>query len=956
MLEWKADARLKAVLPDVLRNGQNEISVVVVFSSIPSPQQLHAIQSLGTLRTFTGHVATLSLASSSLDQLASLAFVDRISKPRILKSELDVSVPDILADQVWDEVRDSDGHPVDGSGVVVGIVDSGIDYLHRDFMFKNGTNKILYIWDQSVEGKPPASFGYGNECSPGEIQSQTCSEVDSGSNGQEPGHGTAVAAVAASTGEATSGLDSCLLTDGARWFDETSRCRAFNPKPLPLLVKPNDYLYLGSVERFNKIFFELASPGDYGTITWEYSRGSGLWTKLANDTIVDKSGELYFVAKADGTAGLSRNGTFAFSPPTNWIPDTVNEVGDMYWIRMSAQEVYTPAAAYRIQRTPSYKGVAPGASIIAVKLKDGGEDHVLDGMNYVIQKARELGRPLVIDHSLGDSLGSHDGTESLEIAMTDLAQQGVPIVVAAGNSRNLNLHARGKLSAGESATVFWSVSQYESGSYIDLWYSVSDYVGISVKTPSGTVVSGPTPESGVNTPDGNVQILDGQRSSGKEWWINITSALGKDLQVSPWSFTLSGTTVLEGKWDAWVEPGQFTINDTTSYIIDPQDTIDYPGTASGVITVGSYMTRLFWRSGCSACIASSLSLGKHGIWWGVDTPAPDIGALAYSSSMGPTRDGRVKPEMVAPGVQIVAARASTRQQRYSDPDNFHQVWRGTSFAAPHVVGAIALMLQANRYLTPSEIKTILTQDARQDRFTGEINRDAGSPLWGWGKLNALTSTQAAPTLYSVRLEIRPTPGNFVVQVSLDGEQVFTIPLNDTHIQLLEFRQGGGTHTIELNPPIIDVSPGVRYAVSGSPWEFSSGGTRQFDYRLQYYLEVTSPYGYPVGTGWYDANITVTAGVYPLQVPGYHFQEWTGSVTSPTSAVNVTMNSEKQLVAKWSEDSHMMGPASFSAILVLVLAAVGVVSIVMLFKTGRVNLVALRRNVAARRLRRHPSES
>ena len=180
--------------------------------------------------------------------------------------------------------------------------------------------------------------------------------------------------------------------------------------------------------------------------------------------------------------------------------------------------------------------------------------------------------------------------------------------------------------------------------------------------------------------------------------------------------------------------------------------------------------------------------------------------------------------------------------------------------------------------------------------------------------------------------------------------MFTIPLNNTNPLILEFRQGG-THTIQLNPPIIDVSPSVRYAVSGTPWEFSSGGTRQFDYQLQYYLEVTSPYGYPTGTGWYGANTTVTAVVYPLQVPGYHFQEWTGSISSSSPAVNVTMNSEKRLVAKWSEDSLMMGPQSFSAILVLTLAVVGVVSIVMLFKTGRVNFLSPRRSDAARRLRR-----
>ncbi len=176
-----------------------------------------------------------------------------------MKSELDVSVPEILADQVWNTakypgVRDSSGKVVDGSGVIIGVADSGIDYLHGDFYFPNGTNKILYIWDQTTVGKPPNGYSYGNECAPSDIQSKTCTEFDDGGCSLTTGHGTAVAAVAASSGQASQ----------------------------------------------------------------------------------------------------------------------------------------------------KYYGVAPGASIVAVKLVDGSENYVIDAMQYMIMKARQLNRPLVIVHSLGD--------------------------------------------------------------------------------------------------------------------------------------------------------------------------------------------------------------------------------------------------------------------------------------------------------------------------------------------------------------------------------------------------------------------------------------------------------------------------------------------------------------------------------------------------------------------------
>ena len=90
---------------------------------------------------------------------------------------MDVSVPEIGADKVWQTMQDANGNSVNGTGVVVGVIDTGIDYHHRDFFFPNGTTKILSIWDQSVEGNPPQGFDYGNECTRLEIQISTCEEI-----------------------------------------------------------------------------------------------------------------------------------------------------------------------------------------------------------------------------------------------------------------------------------------------------------------------------------------------------------------------------------------------------------------------------------------------------------------------------------------------------------------------------------------------------------------------------------------------------------------------------------------------------------------------------------------------------------------------------------------------------------------------------------------------------------
>jgi subtilisin family serine protease len=751
-LRLKSDPPLRTFLAYRPRDTER-VNLLLTFSTPPSTIELAMLASLCRVETFTGHVASVNLPINLLPALASLPFVTELTKPRILKPELDVSVPEILADQVWNTakypgVHDSTGKTVDGTGVIIGVDDGGIDYLHRDFDFKNGTNKILFIWDQTTAGAAPEGYDYGNECTSTQIQSQTCTEFDGGDTTLIPGHGTAVAAVAASTGQASQ----------------------------------------------------------------------------------------------------------------------------------------------------KYYGVAPGASIIAVKLMDGSENHVLDALGYMISRARELGRPIVIDQSLGDSLGSHDGTEPLELAFTDFANQGVPIVVSAGNDRNANLHVRGILSPGEIVNVPWTVNGTQDS--IDLWYPTSNVFSLSIYTPSGAVVNAPTPDLGVNTFDGNVIITPEVRMSGKGWYINITT-LRPQTSQDQWSFTLNSIGGPQGKWDAWTEPGQFAASMDVpgrNYTTDPSDTIDAPGTAFGVITVGGYMTKWSWYGGCTECVKYEQENGYKGIW-SAPAFAPAVGDLAYVSSIGPTRDGRIKPEIVAPAGAIATALASTAPPRHSDPDNYHQVWYGTSFAAPHVAGVIALMLQMNPYLSPNQIKTILEENGRQDNFTGTINKSTGSPLWGWGKVDALRSTLEAPNLYSVRVSVQEVGIPSTVNLAIDDATLEMIPLNQTKTITFEFRRGA-SHTVELTP-IINLESGTRYILSDSSWTFSSGGTHTFAYQLQYYLQVNSQYGYASGKGWYDAGQNATASLTSAIVDDHVFLGWTGSVISPSLTVTLKMDSSKELVATWT---------------------------------------------------------
>ncbi len=172
-------------------------SVLVESQHDLTPTDIQLLESYGTVTTVAGPVAVIQISSAALAEVARLPFIIRIEKSYPLSVQLDKSVPDVGAPQVWDEVKDPFGKNVTGAGVIVGFVDTGIDTAHPDFTFPNGTTKILYVWDQTTTGRPPSGFNYGYECTSADIQAKTCPEKDTF------GHGTHVAGIAASSGMAT---------------------------------------------------------------------------------------------------------------------------------------------------------------------------------------------------------------------------------------------------------------------------------------------------------------------------------------------------------------------------------------------------------------------------------------------------------------------------------------------------------------------------------------------------------------------------------------------------------------------------------------------------------------------------------------------------------------------------------------------------------------------------------
>ena len=143
--------------------------------------------------------------------------------------------------------------------------------------------------------------------------------------------------------------------------------------------------------------------------------------------------------------------------------------------------------------------------------------------------------------------------------------------------------------------------------------------------------------------------------------------------------------------------------------------------------------------------------------------------MAYFSSYGPTLDGRLKPNVSAPGVNVESSLSSFRDGTYSvtssvDFDgatyDFAKL-SGTSMSSPAAAGVVALMLEANPELTPGDVRTILEWTAREDEDTGTLPAE-GDHVWGHGKVTATLAVATAIDWVSGVSEPQANPPAFSV--------------------------------------------------------------------------------------------------------------------------------------------------------------------------------------------------
>ncbi len=402
--------------------------------------------------------------------------------------------------------------------------------------------------------------------------------------------------------------------------------------------------------------------------------------------------------------------------------------------------------------TGKYRGVAPDAYLIVVKTTFSTAD-IIDGMKYIVDKSKEEDKPAVINLSLGSHMSSHDGYEVQAQAVDWCASQGVLVVTAAGNEGDMGIHAtiEGPDPNGGTYTTgdeYLLEAAFNGGDYqleADLYYDLDDTLNIEVETRQGHLFADESRGSWEAGGGGwDIYVSFSEHPASKEYYILAEDSLGGPVNIHIQVEDQADTAQINtNRWDAWVDYGSFT---------DPHDYDNFKSivsfaNAKTTVSVGAYTTRTSWES---------IDGGIYSL------PGAIMDEIAYFSSHGPTRDGRMKPEVTAPGFGIISALSSVAYtpMNYVDPDDMHQMMMGTSMATPMVTGMAALIMEAFPRATSSQVRSAIMLGAVEDYFTGSTWPKTENMYWGSGKLdgiNALSELIGPTPTPSPTPTLTPTP-------------------------------------------------------------------------------------------------------------------------------------------------------------------------------------------------------
>ena len=361
-------------------------------------------------------------------------------------------------------------------------------------------------------------------------------------------------------------------------------------------------------------------------------------------------------------------------------------------------------------------GIAPEADLIFVHLAKGRSDgvgdlgdsvRILEALDFILRLAGN--RPVVVNASMGAHGGCHVGESPVELAF-DAALETHPgraIVQSTGNYFAARTHAHETVRPGEKWTLGWYVFAGDATpNELEIWYPGSDLLAVNLVAPDGSRLARVSLGEGapIRVDGREVGRIYHRKSDPNNGDHLVDCFLDPGAPAGRWRVEVEAIDIVDGRVMAWIE--RDSPRRLAQSVFDQHQ-------ASPFGTTGT------------------IANGRRAIAVGAFDPHKTDAPMAPFSSAGPTRDGRQKPDLVAPGVGSLAARSGGSGEMGLTRKS------GTSMAAPVVTGTIACMFEAaGRPLSIAETRSLLLG-------TALVSHHDEAVRVGSGRLDSHAAVEAA---------------------------------------------------------------------------------------------------------------------------------------------------------------------------------------------------------------------
>lgn len=473
-----------------------------------------------------------------------------------------------------------------------------------------------------------------------------------------------------------------------------------------------------------------------------------------------------------------------------------------------------------------YRGVAYDCDLVLVtkgfdypEIRGMSITRLIDAFNYIFTYSQSVGKPAVINVSLGGWTGPHDGTSLFAQACNNLSGPGKILVFAAGNNGLSKIHLEKSFTNTDSIVSTILTMPFKEN-YFEVWGEVGKTFCVEIglftngvlgsktqrfcidKKVNSTFLIGADKDTSFITITSNVNVLNNKPV--------LTAEIKHKTKDSLYLFVIgkSGTIhVWDEEWGDFIGNGSWAVDGDSRY------TISEMACAKSIITVSAFTSKMTYKNLQNQNLIVESKYAKN------------KGELALFSGIGPTVDGRMKPDIAAPGCMIVSATNSYSPAyrpsgsyyflsvaKFTSPRTkrvyYYSANQGTSVAAPMVTGIVALMLQTNPNLEPERVKAILTQTAIKDKFTSQT---PDQTRWGAGKINAYGAikesirwlgTVPVPKVESeINIAPNPSQGKFTLFYESNQNGYFLIEVSNLIGEIIKtesWQLSKGKNQIELN--------------------------------------------------------------------------------------------------------------------------------------------------------------